>query len=142
VFVSTAEGFVRDLPPEQVAVPSVSELSRDAFVAGVTGTVFVREHIKLNLLHPARLEEDDAEAQVRQVNGRCFATWHGAGAALLLCVVPRFLQACEVRPATVTQLPTGSKVNSAAQLTVWRDGHRVCAGAHQAQSAAPCTARR
>jgi hypothetical protein len=64
MFVSTAEGFVRDLPPEQVAVPSVSELSRDAFVAGVTGTLFVREHIKLNLLHPARLEEDDAEAQV------------------------------------------------------------------------------
>ncbi|WIA33826.1 hypothetical protein OEZ86_006935 [Tetradesmus obliquus] len=64
VFVSTAEGFVRDMPPEQVAVPSVTELSREAFVAGVTGTAVVREHIKLNLLHPARLEEDDAEAQV------------------------------------------------------------------------------
>jgi hypothetical protein len=65
VFVSTAEGFVRDLPPEQVAVPSVTELSKEAFVAGVTGTAVVREHIKLNLLHAARLEEDDAEAQVR-----------------------------------------------------------------------------
>jgi hypothetical protein len=72
-FVSTAEGFVRDLPPEQVAVPAVSELSRDAFVAGVTGTLFMREHIKLNLLHPARLEEDDAEAQVC-CNGRWCAT--------------------------------------------------------------------
>jgi hypothetical protein len=75
VFVSTAEGFVWDVPPEQVAVPAVTELSREAFVAGVTGTVFVREHIKLNLLHPARLEEDDAEAQVRaawQISvGRC-----------------------------------------------------------------------
>ncbi|KAF6252515.1 hypothetical protein COO60DRAFT_518967 [Scenedesmus sp. NREL 46B-D3] len=64
VFVSTAEGSVRDMPPDQVAVPLVSELSLESFVAGVTGTLFVREHIKLNLLHPARLEEDDAEAQV------------------------------------------------------------------------------
>lgn len=55
---------MRDMPPDQVAVPSVTELSKDAFVAGVTSTQAVREHIKMNLLHAARLEEDDAEAQV------------------------------------------------------------------------------
>lgn len=63
-FVSTAEGAARDTPPDQISVPSVTELSRDAFVLGVSSTQFVREHIKLHLLHPARLEEDDSEAQV------------------------------------------------------------------------------
>eukprot|EP00878_Enallax_costatus_P005108 GHUV01005370.1.p1 GENE.GHUV01005370.1~~GHUV01005370.1.p1 ORF type:complete len:604 (+),score=218.67 GHUV01005370.1:107-1918(+) len=63
-FVATAEAAARDISPDQVAVPSVTELSRDAFVLGVSSTVFVREHIKMRLLTAARLEEDDSEAQV------------------------------------------------------------------------------
>jgi hypothetical protein len=46
-FVSIAEGAVRDVPPEQVSVASVTELSREAFVAGVSGTQPVRDHIKV-----------------------------------------------------------------------------------------------
>lgn len=65
LFVSTAEAAARDISPEQVSVPSVTELSRDAFVLGVSSTVFVREHVKMYLLTAARLEEDDNEAQVR-----------------------------------------------------------------------------
>lgn len=65
-FVANAEAAVRDIPPEQVSVPSVTELSREAFVAGVNATLSVRDHIKLHLLPPARLEEENEEAQVRQ----------------------------------------------------------------------------
>jgi len=48
-FVSTAEGAVRDIPAEQVSVPAVTELSREAFVAGVSSTTAVRDHIKVCL---------------------------------------------------------------------------------------------
>lgn len=46
-FVATAEAAARDMLPEQVAVPSVTELSREAFVAGVSNTQAVRDHIKV-----------------------------------------------------------------------------------------------
>lgn len=46
-FVSTAEGAVRDIAPEQVSVPSVTELTREAFVAGVSNTQPIRDHIKV-----------------------------------------------------------------------------------------------
>lgn len=48
-FVSTAEAAVRDIAPEQVAVSSVAELSREAFVAGVSGTTAIRDHIKVRV---------------------------------------------------------------------------------------------
>ncbi len=38
---------MRDILPEQVSVPSVTELSREAFVAGVSNTQAVRDHIKV-----------------------------------------------------------------------------------------------
>jgi hypothetical protein len=41
MFVSTAEGFVRDLPPEQVAVPAVSELSRDTALHMLDATCLI-----------------------------------------------------------------------------------------------------
>jgi hypothetical protein len=47
LFVSTAEAAVRDIAPEQVSVASISEVTREAFVAGVSGTQAVREHIKV-----------------------------------------------------------------------------------------------
>jgi hypothetical protein len=46
-FVSTAEAAVRDIAPEQVSVPSVTELTREAFVAGVSNTQAVRDHVKV-----------------------------------------------------------------------------------------------
>lgn len=49
-FVSTAEAAVRDILPEQVSVPSVTELSREAFVAGVSNTQAVRDHIKVRAI--------------------------------------------------------------------------------------------
>jgi len=33
-FVATAESHTRDVPPEQVSVPAVTEMTQDAFVAG------------------------------------------------------------------------------------------------------------
>jgi hypothetical protein len=41
---------VRDILPEQVSVPSVTELSREAFVAGVSNTQAVRDHIKVGAI--------------------------------------------------------------------------------------------
>ncbi len=71
LFVATAEAAVRDVAPESIAVSTVSQLARDAFVAGVAGTPAIREHIKLHVLPPAPLEQDDAEAQARQAVCAC-----------------------------------------------------------------------
>jgi hypothetical protein len=46
-FVATAEAAVRDVAPEAVAVGGVAELGREAFVAGVSGALAVRDHIKV-----------------------------------------------------------------------------------------------
>jgi hypothetical protein len=63
-FVVAAESAVKDIPAEQVAVSSVTEMAREGFVAGVCGTPSIREIIKATLLGPAPLEEEDAESQV------------------------------------------------------------------------------
>lgn len=52
-FVSYAEGATRDIPPEQVVVSTVTELSREAFVTGVSSTQSVRDHIKVGPAHTA-----------------------------------------------------------------------------------------
>lgn len=51
MFVATAEAAVRDIAPEQVSVASITEVTREAFVAGVSGTQAVREHIKVSGLY-------------------------------------------------------------------------------------------
>lgn len=51
MFVATAEAAVRDVAPEQVSVASITEVTREAFVAGVSGMQAVREHIKVSGLH-------------------------------------------------------------------------------------------
>lgn len=61
-FVSTAEAAVRDILPEQVSVPSVTELSREAFVAGVSNTQAVREHIKVGGIWPVNLLGQPSQA--------------------------------------------------------------------------------
>jgi hypothetical protein len=48
-FVATAEAAVREVPPESVVAAGVAELSKAGFVAGVTGTPAIREHIKVRV---------------------------------------------------------------------------------------------
>lgn len=78
-FVSTAEGAVRDIPAEQVSVPSVTELSREAFVAGVSSTTAVRDQIKVCLC-PEALQE-----AARMTGVLLVASYHEELNASLVC---------------------------------------------------------